>query len=92
MIRNLMKDVDLDTMYSMRRDGMNNQAIADALGVTSQTVCTGTSASSRRSCGPLIGGHPLHRFHSARRRFLSVWRLQIARLCCAAHIWSMIWI
>ena len=38
MIRNLMKDVDLDTMYSMRRDGMNNQAIADALGVTSQTV------------------------------------------------------
>lgn len=38
MIRNLMKDIDLDTMYSMRRDGMNNQAIADALGVTSQTV------------------------------------------------------
>lgn len=38
MIRGLMKDIDLDTMYSMRRDGMNNQAIADALGVTSQTV------------------------------------------------------
>ena len=38
MIRSLVKDIDLDTMYSMRRDGMNNQAIADALGVTSQTV------------------------------------------------------
>lgn len=38
MIRGLMKDIDLDTMYSMRRDGMNNQAIAEALGVTAQTV------------------------------------------------------
>lgn len=38
MIRSLVKDIDLDTMYSMRRDGMNNRAIADALGVTSQTV------------------------------------------------------
>lgn len=38
MYRKLMSDVDLETLYSMRRDGMNNQAIADALGVTSQTV------------------------------------------------------
>ena len=38
MARGLMKDIDLDTMYSMRRDGMNNQAIADTLGVTAQTV------------------------------------------------------
>lgn len=38
MYRKLMSDVDLETLYSMRRDGMNNQAIADTLGVTAQTV------------------------------------------------------
>lgn len=38
MFRKLTSDIDLETLYSMRRDGMNNQAIAEALGVTSQTV------------------------------------------------------
>lgn len=38
MPRSLSKDIDLETMYSMRREGMNNVQIADALGVSRQTV------------------------------------------------------
>lgn len=37
-MRSLIKDIDLDTMYSMRRDGMSNAEIANALGVCRQTV------------------------------------------------------
>lgn len=38
MGRSLLKDVDLDTLYTMRREGMNNVQIADALGISRQTV------------------------------------------------------
>lgn len=38
MKRSIASEVGLDTMYAMRREGMSNQAIADALGVTAQTV------------------------------------------------------
>lgn len=38
MYRKLSSDIDLDTLYSMRRQGMNNQEIADALGVSLNTV------------------------------------------------------
>lgn len=38
MPRSLLKDIDLETMYSMRREGMNNVQIADALGISRQTV------------------------------------------------------
>lgn len=38
MYRKLTSDIDLETLYSMRRQGMNNQEIADALGVSLNTV------------------------------------------------------
>lgn len=38
MYRKLTSDIDLETLYSMRRQGMNNQEIADALGVSINTV------------------------------------------------------
>jgi len=38
MGRSVLKDVDLETMYSMRREGMNNADIANALGVSKSTV------------------------------------------------------
>lgn len=38
MYRKLTSDVDLETLYSMRRQGMNNQEIADALGISYNTV------------------------------------------------------
>lgn len=38
MGRSLLKDVDLDTLYSMRREGMNNAEIADALGVSRTAI------------------------------------------------------
>lgn len=38
MYRKLLSDIDLDALYSMRRQGMNNQEIADALGVSLNTV------------------------------------------------------
>ena len=39
MGRSLLKDVDLDTLYAMRRDEkLNNQEIADRLGVSRVTV------------------------------------------------------
>ena len=38
MGRSILKDIDLETMYSMRREGMNNAEIANALGVSRATV------------------------------------------------------
>ena len=38
MPRSLLKDINLETMYSMRREGMNNVQIAGALGISRQTV------------------------------------------------------
>lgn len=39
MGRSLLKDVDLETLYAMRRDEqMNNQEIADRLGVSYVTI------------------------------------------------------
>ena len=38
MSRSILKDIDLDTLYEMRRNGMNNREIGDALGVSYVTV------------------------------------------------------
>lgn len=38
MPRSVLKDIDLETMYSMRREGMNNAEIAKALDLSRQTV------------------------------------------------------
>ena len=38
MARSLLKDVDLETLYGMRREGMGNQEIADRLGVSRVTI------------------------------------------------------
>lgn len=38
MPRSLLKDIDLETMYSMRREGMGNKDIAGALGISRNTV------------------------------------------------------
>lgn len=37
-MRALLKDVDLETLYSMRRQKMSNQEIAESLGVSYATV------------------------------------------------------